>query len=105
MAAQENGPSSEAVSIAAPGVCSARCRTVHVRLARSLSTVFETGKRTDHPEIHESSGNDKFLADVSFCRGGNSVSVYLRLRHGVFFGAKRFLHLCLPVWRFLRSRR
>ena len=80
-------------------------RAVYVCLAHSLSIVFEPGARTNHPEIHESFGDHKFLADVSFCRGGHPVSVYLRLRHGLFFGAKRLLHLCLPIWRFFRSRR
>jgi ferredoxin len=61
--------------------------------------------RTTHPEIHESSGDHKILGDVSFCRGGHPISVYLRLRHRLFFRAKRLLHLRVPVWGFLRSRR
>ena len=65
LAAQENGSSSEAVSVAAPGVRPARRRAVHVCLAHGLSIVFEPGARTNHPEIHESSGDHKFLGDVS----------------------------------------
>src|SRR5438477_672274 len=105
MVAKENWSSSEAISVAAPGVCPPRRRAVYVCLARSLSIVLEAGGWTNHSEIHESFGDHKFLGDVSFCSSGHPVSVYLRLRHGLFFGAKRLLHLCLPVWGFLRSRR
>ena len=41
LAAQENGSSSEAVSVAAPGVCPPRRRAVHVCVARSLSNVLD----------------------------------------------------------------
>ena len=105
VAAQKNGPSSEAVSLAAPDLCPPWRRAVHVRLARCLSIIFEARARTNHPEIHQSFGNHKFLADVSFCRSSHSVSVYLRLCHCLFFGTEGLLHLCLSVWRVLWSRR
>src|SRR5213595_1982986 len=89
MVAQENASSSEAISVAAPGVCPARRRAVYVCLARSLSIVLEAGGWTNHSEIHESSGDHKFLGDISFCRGCYPVSVYLRLRYGLFFWGKK----------------
>src|SRR5437762_10351573 len=62
MVAKENWSSSEAISVAAPGVCPARRRAVYVCLARSLSIVLEAGGWTNHSEIHESSGDHKFWA-------------------------------------------
>src|SRR5437870_1909297 len=49
MVAKENGPSSETVSIEAPGVCPAHRRAVHVCLANSVSIVLESGARTGSP--------------------------------------------------------
>src|SRR4030095_4410880 len=97
------GSSSEAFSVAASGLCAAGRRAVHVCLARSLSIVLESRTRTRLSKIHESFGDHKFLADVSFCRSRHSVPFCLRFCHRLFFGAERLLHLRLSVRRFLRS--
>ena len=57
LAVEENGSPSEAVSIAAVGVCPAYRRAVHVCLAHRVSIFLKFGARADHPEIHESSGD------------------------------------------------
>src|SRR5215467_14132676 len=93
---QENGSSSEAFSVASARVCSAHRGAVHVCLARRISTVHATA-RSPYSEIHQPSGDHKFLADVPFGRGGNPVSLHLRLRDSLFFGTERLLHLCLSV--------
>ena len=67
--------------------------------------LFTATAGTTDPEIHQSSGDHKFLADVSFRRGGDPVSVHMRFHDSLFFGAERLLHLCLSVRRFLRARR
>src|SRR5262245_31266086 len=105
LAAQENGASSEAVSVASSGVCPARRGTVHVRVANCISFVFQARARTNHSKIHQSSGDHKLLADVSVSSSSHTLSVHLWICDSLFFGAKRLLHLCLSVWRFLRSRR
>src|SRR6266545_3082568 len=104
MAVEEDGASSETVSIAAVGLCSALWRAIHVCLARGLSNVLGTA-RTAYSQIHQSSGDHQFLADVSLCSSGHPVSFRVRFHDGLFFGAKRLLHLCLPLWRiFLAGR-
>ena len=71
LALKENGSSSEAVSVASARVCPDHRGAVHVCLARRISTVHGTAG-TAYPQIHQSSGDHKFLADVPFGRGGAS---------------------------------
>ena len=101
---KENGSASEAVSVASARVCPAHCGAVHVCMARRISMVH--ANRMNHcSQIHQSSGDHKFLADVPFGRGGDPVSVHMRFCDSLFFRTKRLLHVCLSVRRFLRARR
>ena len=45
------------------------------------------------------------MADFSVCCGGNPFSFRLRFHDSLFPGAKRLLHLCLPLRRIFRPRR
>src|SRR5262245_3079858 len=105
LAPKENGASSEAVSVASVGVCPARRCAVHVRVADSLSFIFQARARSGYPQIHQSFGDHKFLADVSVSCSSHTLSVHLWICDSLFFGAKRLLHLRLSVRRFLWSRR
>jgi hypothetical protein len=105
MAVKEDRSHSEAVSFAAVSVCAAHWRAVHVRLAHGGSTVLGPATRTAYSKIHQSSGDHQFLADVSLRSSGHPISFRLRLYDGLFFGAKRLLHVCLPLWRIFRVRR
>src|SRR5262245_62433662 len=104
MALEENGASSETVSIAVVGLCAARWRAVHVCLAGRLPHVLGTA-RTVGSQIHQSSGDHQFLADVSLCSSGHPVSFRLRLHDGLFFCTKRILIVCLSLrWIFSTGR-
>lgn len=56
MAIEEDGASSEAVSIAAVDLRSAHWRSIHVCLARRIPVVLGTA-RTAYSEVHQSSGD------------------------------------------------
>jgi len=104
MALKEDGASSEAVSIAVVSLRADYWRALHVCLARRVSNVLGTA-RTAYSQIHQSSGDHEFLADVSLRNSGHPISLRLRFYDGLFFGAKRLLHLCLPIrWIFRVSR-
>src|SRR6266576_4594228 len=104
MALKEDGASSETVSIAVVSLRADYWRAVHVCLARRVSNVLRTA-RTAYSQIHHSSGDHQFLADVSLRRSRDPVSFRLRFYDGLFFGAKRFLHLCLSLWWIFRVSR
>ena len=104
MALKEDGASSETVSIAVVSLRADYWRAVHVCLARRVSNVLGTA-RTAYSQIHESSGDHKFLADVSIRRSCHPVSFRLRFYDGLFFGAKRFLYLCLSLRRIFWTSR
>jgi hypothetical protein len=79
-------------------------RAVHVCLAHGLSTLLGAPP-TAYSQIHQSSADYQFLADVSLCSSGHPVSFRLRFHDSLFPGAKRLLHLSLSLRRIFRASR
>ena len=99
---KENGSSSEAVSIAAVGVCAAHWRAVHVCLARRVSIVLGTGHEPLIPKF------TNHLVTTNFWQTFPSVAVaipFLFICGFVtvyFLGQKGFCTYACPYGGFLR---